>query len=246
MAPQTAVKNEFAEQDLQAQQDILRRVFYTQLAPGLENPFQYDANGNVVGIGNRIAFKAMTDNLAKWHDHFGTKPMAAGRIVELIAKLDLAGLWPHVPKQEVKTVTVAPTRREEAKINHDRDRKLNSGDSPIKGLSEDTAKPRATREDILKVAQEDTDNQRISNEVAVKIESHRHHAGGRNYSATEHETQILRNIREAGIANGTPWAKINEQIDAKKKEMLTWSTQQALKELHPELFTSKKTQGADY
>ena len=64
---------------------------FRRLAPGLANPFAYDQQGHVVDVDNAVAFELMSAALGRWAQVLPGKPMAEGRIVELIARIELEG-----------------------------------------------------------------------------------------------------------------------------------------------------------
>lgn len=246
-------RNEFTAQEQAEQQRMLANVFRNRLVPGLANPFAYDQQGNVVGVDNSVAFELMSAGLGRWYKFFGNKPMVEGRIVELIARIDLEGLsmkmsdgserivrWPHVatvpPRVDVNPP--APAKLDDNQINNqrlERERQMNSqGDSPIRG-ARTTTKTVATREELEKAAADDTAEAAAAATITAMIKNHT----GKSHGASAAESKLLAQLSEQARAEGKSFTETQALIVAKKVEMLKWDAQRAIREVYAPVAAKK-------
>ena len=235
--PTEKAVNKFAQQEQAEQQQMLADVFRHKLLPGLANPFAYDNQGRVVGVDNTIAFNIMSDALAHWYEHFGNVPMTRGRVVELVAKLDLTGRWPHVLPSRVDENPPAPVK-DDNQINNerrDKEKRMNAeGDSPIRG-ARTVVKPVATKEELVAAATDATAEAAAAATIAAMIKNHT----GKSHGASAAESKLLTQLFEQSRAEGKSFQEVQGLIVAKKVEMLKWDAQKAIREAYADVAAKK-------
>lgn len=226
--PTEKAVNKFAQQAQTEQQQMLADVFRHKLLPGLENPFAFDNTGRVVGVGNTIAFNIMSDALAHWYEHFGNVPMTRGRVVELVAKLDLTGRWPHVLPR-VDENPPAPVKLDDNAINNQRrenDRRRNTeGDSPIKGVAA-VAKPKPTEAELVQAAEAGLAEEAACQSV-IRIIAH--YSPQKSRGAITEEKAILARVFDDGKAAGKTFVQLEADVKAQVEAMAKWDNSEAIR-----------------
>lgn len=160
----------------------------------------------------------------------------------IVIKLDQDKLLEHYAQTVERVVEVEKpvplTRRQEAKQNFALDKAMNrDSDSPIKGIGVPEAKkPAATEAELVAQASHDLQENETMGSVRSVIAGHRNSA---SHSATRYEKEILTNLMTDGIRKNLPAETILANVKAKQNAMAKYGPQQALKELHPELFTGQ-------
>lgn len=202
--PATQKKNEFAAQTQEQQMAILAEYFATKAPKFLASPFALDAQGKILGVGNKKALDLLIKAIENWEIHFpGNPPMTLWRVVELVAKIDLAGEWPRVIvlPPHVDENPPAPVKLDDNAINNqrlERERQMNSqGDSPIRG-ARTTEKVVATREELEKAAANDTAEAAAAATITAMIKNHK----GRSHGASAAEGKSWRSYSNSHALTG--------------------------------------------
>ena len=215
---------------------FLRSKSWSEVAPLAIPP--YDANGLVSAI-NRDAFAAAINRHTVCGT--GTNPVRADILAAIVLGLDQAKptLLEHYPPITERIVQVEkPTPlsvEEQAKRNRELDRRMNAKDNPtIKGIG-DHGQPKATQEEILKVATQHKNDNEAAGRIIAIIGNHR----GKSRGATEAEKTLLENILTAGRETNTAWPKIEAQIDAQIVEMSKWDSSEAIRRVYANAASSR-------
>lgn len=178
----------------------------------------------------------------------GKRPVRHDTLADIVTALDRQGALEHYPEVVEKIVQVekkVPLNRKEAhKLAADLTREMNRpGRSPIQGFGpvkdDEPQPPRASQAQLEAQARNDLHENEVMGDVRSLIGMHRNSG---SHSATRYEREILTNVMEQGIERGDAADKILEQVQAQQSAMTKWGPQDALKQLRPELFQTKKEQ----
>ena len=218
---------------------MIANVFFRRLAPGLANPFTFDAQGRVLDVGNTVAFDLMRAALARWAEFYPGKPMAEGRIVELIATLDLKGLkmpdgtvvrWPHVAQIPPRVEPPAPPKKNANDLNNERiaeqRRRDSEGDSPIKGVAA-VSKPKPTEAELVQAAEAG-----LAEEAAAQSVIHliAHYSPQKYRGAITEEKAILARVFDEGKAAGKTFVQLESDVRAQIETMAKWDNREAIRQ----------------
>ena len=197
---------------------------WANCAPGTIPPI---VDGRVASTVNRNAFDAALKTETTYGS--GTDPVRRDILSRIVVELFARGSLERVRivervVEKVVEKQVPPSPEEVAKRHRELDRKMNAKDAPVFKTRNEQPKA-ATQEQILAEATKHADSDKAAQNIIAIIGNYRRKTRGSDAA----EKELLENILAAGREAGTPWVKIEQQINAQIETMKGWDATEAIR-----------------